>query len=230
MKPLQRFFRFAGENRGFLAFILLMLVFRSAAADWMVVPSGSMNPTIVEGDRILVNKAAYGWRVPFTTVHITRGADPQRGDIATFTSPADGKNLVKRVIGVPGDIIEMRDDRLFVNGTALNYRPVNDPADASLLSTTRAQNHHYQQETLGGRAHSVMLLPDRYAMRSFGPVTVPSGHYFMMGDSRDDSFDSRYIGFVPRGNILGRAFTVAYSLDPERGYRPRTNRFMSPLG
>jgi signal peptidase I len=230
MKPLQRFFRFAGENRGFLAFILLMLVFRSAAADWMVVPSGSMNPTIVEGDRILVNKAAYGIRIPFTAVHITRGSDPQRGDIATFTSPADGKNLVKRVIGIPGDIIEMRDDRLFVNGTALNYRPVNDPADASLLSTARAQNHSYQQETLGGRAHSIMLLPDRYSMRSFGPVTVPDGHYFMMGDSRDDSFDSRYIGFVPRGNILGRAFKVAYSLDPEHGYRPRTNRFMSRLG
>jgi len=229
MKPLQRFFRFAGENRGFLAFILLMLVFRSAAADWMVVPTGSMNPTIVEGDRILVNKAAYGIRIPFTTAHITRGSDPQRGDIATFTSPADGKNLVKRVIGIPGDIIEMRDDRLFVNGRALNYRAVDDPADASLLSTTRAKKHGYLRETLGGKAHSIMLLSERYAMRSFGPVTVPADHYFMMGDNRDDSFDSRYIGFVPRGNILGRAFKVAYSLDPEHWYRPRTDRMMSPL-
>ncbi len=229
MSPFQRFFRFAGENRSFLAFILLMLVFRSAAADWMVVPTGSMNPTIVEGDRILVNKAVYGIRLPFTMIHITRGADPERGEIATFTSPADGKNLVKRVIGIPGDIIEMRDDRLLVNGTALNARPSGDRADASLLSATRAQDPVYRQETLGGKTHSIMLLPRRYAMRSFGPVTVPADHYFMMGDNRDDSFDSRYIGFVPRANILGRAFKVAYSLDPEHWYRPRTDRMMSPL-
>src|SRR5580765_2171659 len=108
-------------NRGFLAFFVLMMVFRSAVADWMYVPSGSMNPTIVEGDRILVDKSAYGLRIPFTTTRLTRGSDPQRGDIAIFASPEDGTTLVKRIVGLPGDIIEMRDDVLLVNGVATDY-------------------------------------------------------------------------------------------------------------
>src|SRR5687768_12346647 len=97
--------RFWREYRATLLFLLLMLMFRSAWADWMTVPTGSMNPTILEGDRILVDKHVFGWRLPWTLARLTGGRDPQRGEIVVFDSPADGTSLVKRVIGVPGDVI-----------------------------------------------------------------------------------------------------------------------------
>src|SRR3954468_13628125 len=112
MSLRQRLKHLLAANKSLLVFFGLMLVFRSACADWMLVPSGSMNPTIVEGDRILVDKAAYGLRIPFTTVRLTRGADPQRGDIVIFPAPDDGTVLVKRVVGLPGDTVAMRDERL----------------------------------------------------------------------------------------------------------------------
>src|SRR3954447_22152845 len=107
MSLRQRLKHLLAANKSLLIFLGLMLVFRSAVADWMYVPSGSMNPTIVEGDRILVDKSAYGWRVPFTTVKLTQGDDPQRGDIVIFDSPEDGTTLVKRVIGLPGETVKM---------------------------------------------------------------------------------------------------------------------------
>jgi signal peptidase I len=226
----KRLQRLLVEYRSLLIFLVLMLVFRSAVADWMYVPSGSMNPTIVEGDRILVDKAAYGWRIPFTTVRLTNGSDPQRGDIAIFPSPEDGMVLVKRVIGLPGDTIEMHDEHLFINGAPVDYAPAGViAADAELPSATGAWTHEYLAEQLGDRSHAIMLLPQRRADRSFGPVTVPQDRYLMLGDSRDNSKDSRYIGFVPRDSLIGRAFRVAYSLDAERWYKPRGDRFFAPL-
>ncbi|HSE12300.1 MAG TPA: signal peptidase I [Rudaea sp.] len=216
-------------NKSLLAFFVLMAVFRSAVADWMYVPSGSMNPTIVEGDRILVDKAAYGLRIPFTTVRLTRGDDPQRGDVAIFSSPEDGTTLVKRVIGLPGDTIEMRDDVLFVNAVAMDYDAASDAADQDLPVNTRLEDHRYLTEKLAGHPHAIMVLPQHLALRSFGATRVPPGHYLVLGDSRDNSKDSRYIGFVPRDSIVGRAFEVAYSLDAERWYRPRADRFFVPL-
>jgi len=217
------------SNKSLLIFFALMMIFRSAVADWMYVPTGSMNPTIVEGDRILVDKAAYGLRIPFTTVRLTDGNDPQRGDIVIFDSPEDGTTLVKRVVGLPGDTIEMRDERLLINGVALDYDSANFPADSDLPRATRAQDHGYLAEKLGDGAHAIMVLPQRSAMRSFGPTLVPPDHYLMLGDSRDNSKDSRYIGFVPRASVVGRAFRVAYSLDAEHWYRPRADRVLSTL-
>jgi signal peptidase I len=225
----RRLTRLLAANKSLLIFFALMMVFRSALADWMVVPSGSMNPTIVEGDRILVDKQAYGLRIPFTTVRLTQGSDPQRSDIVIFASPKDGVTLVKRIVGLPGDVVEMRDEQLLVNGVAMEYVPALDVVDADLPLATRAQDHRYATEKLATRAHSIMVLPQRAAMRSFGPMTVPQGQYLFLGDSRDNSEDSRYIGFVPRDSITGRAFKVAYSLDSDRWYRPRTGRFLSPL-
>jgi len=231
MRIHQRIAKVVAENRSLLVFFGLMLMFRSAVADWMYVPSGSMNPTIVEGDRVLIDKAAYGWRAPFTTVRLTQGADPKRGDIVIFASPEDGETLIKRVVGLPGDMVEMRDERLLINGNELAYAPSgNDPADRDLPDATRAQEHVYARENMApDRDHAIMLLPRRAAARSFGPVVVPEGQYLMLGDSRDNSKDSRYIGFVPRDSIVGRAFRVAYSLDAERWYRPRGDRFFTPL-
>ena len=225
----RRLLRLLAANKSLLIFFALMMVFRSALADWMVVPSGSMNPTIVEGDRILVDKRAYGLRIPFTTVRLTQGNDPQRGDIVIFPSPKDGMTLVKRVVGLPGDSVEMRDEQLLINDVATEYLPASDVADADLPQATRVQDHRYATEKFVERPHSIMVLPQRAAMRSFGPTVVPPGQYLMLGDSRDNSEDSRYIGFVPRDSIVGRAFKVAYSLDSDRWYRPRGDRFLSPL-
>ena len=216
-------------NKSLLIFFGAMLVFRSAVADWMDVPSGSMTPTIVEGDRILVDKNVYGWRVPFTTLRFTRGADPRRGDVVIFGSPEDGTTLVKRVVGEPGDIVEMRDEHLLINGVALDYGAEDVAADSELPRATRAQEHRYFTERLGDDIHAIMVLPQRRAARSFGPVKVPDGQYLVLGDSRDNSKDSRYIGCVPRDNIVGRAFAVAYSLDREHWYLPRGSRLFAAL-
>jgi signal peptidase I len=221
--------KLVSANRSLLIFFALMLVFRSAVADWMYVPSGSMNPTIVEGDRILVDKAAYGLRVPFTTIRLTQGDDPRRGDIAIFPSPEDGTTLVKRVIGLPGDTVEMRDEQLLINGVATSYAPIDADADADLPAATRRQERRYFSENLAERPHAIMLLPTRPMVRSFGPLQVPEGQYLMLGDSRDNSKDSRFIGFVPRDSIVGRAHRVLYSLDAERWYRPRGDRLLTRL-
>jgi signal peptidase I len=224
-----RALRLLAANRSLLIFFALMMVFRSAVADWMYVPSGSMNPTIVEGDRILVDKAAYGLRLPFTTIRLTRGEDPRRGDIVIFPSPEDGTTLVKRVIGLPGDTIEMRDEQLLINGVPVDYAPVHADADADLPRATRDQRHEYLTEALADRAHAIMILPGRRAPRSFGATTVPADQYLVLGDSRDNSKDSRFIGFVPRESMVGRAHHVLYSLDAEHWYRPRGDRILSAL-
>jgi signal peptidase I len=229
MRLPQRVLRAVSENKSLLLFFGLMLMFRSACADWMVVPTGSMNPTIVEGDRIVVNKLAYGLRVPFTTQRLTAGADPQRGDIVVFASPKDDMTLVKRVVGVPGDTLEMRDERLIINGKEIAYAPTSDPADADLLQATRAEQRYYYTENLAGRSHSVMLLPRHATLRSFGPITIPPERYFMMGDNRDNSADSRFFGLVRREVIVGKALKVAYSLNSDHWYRPRGDRFLTPL-
>jgi signal peptidase I len=219
----------ARANISVFTFIGLMLVFRSAFADWMVVPSGSMNPTIVEGDRVLVNKHVFGYRVPFTTVRLTAGEDPRRGDIVVFASPKDGIVLIKRVIGLPGDSIEMREDRLLVNHRPVSYLTAAASRDADMLAVSRAEPHQIATELLPGKPHAVMVLPERSAMRDFGPLVVPAGHYFMMGDNRDNSADSRYIGPVGRNLIVGRAEDVVISLDADRHELPRGDRFFKSL-
>ena len=188
---------------------------RSAVADWNDVPSGSMIPTILVGDRIFVNKLAYDLKIPFTTWHLAKWADPQRGDIVVFRSPHDGTRLVKRVVGVPGDQIELRDDHLLINGQPASYA----------LSHTGSGPALVADETVSGKSHPVMIDPHLPAPRWFGPIQVPTGQYFVMGDNRDNSFDSRYFGFVPRDNIFGRATLVAMSFDRAHYFKPRFDRF-----
>src|SRR5580692_5570318 len=115
------------NNKSLLVFLLLMFAVRSAIADWNDVPTGSMNPTIVQGDRVFVNKLAYDLKVPFTTWHLAQWSNPKRGDIVVFFSPADGTRLVKRVIGLPGDKIELAGEHLLINGRPADYEPL--PAD-----------------------------------------------------------------------------------------------------
>jgi signal peptidase I len=200
--------------------VAIVAPLRSVVADWNDVPSGSMRPTILVGDRILVNKLAYDLKVPFSTIRLSTWSDPQRGDIIVFRSPADGKRLVKRVAAVPGEVIEMRNDRLFLNGKPASYEAADAVTGKSALVF---------DETVAGRTHPVMICPSKPALRSFGPVRVPAGRYFVMGDNRDESFDSRYFGFVARDVIVGRATTVALSFDREHYWRPRLNRFLQNL-
>jgi signal peptidase I len=205
-----------------------MFAVRSSLADWNDVPSGSMKPTILEGDRVYVNKLAYDLKVPFTTLHLLEWGNPKRGDIVVFYSPYDGKRLVKRVIGLPGDTIELRDDALILNGTMVEQQSFSEASLADLSPSDRA-THSFATENLPGRSHLIATWPSVLARRNFGPLTVPAGEFFMMGDNRDDSFDSRYYGPVARQRILGRATVAVLSFDRAHYWIPRWDRFFTAL-
>jgi signal peptidase I len=211
------------EVRIFLLMILIVSSLRSALADWNDVPTGSMKPTIQEGDRVVVNKLAYDLKVPFTTIKIFGWDDPKRGDIVVLFSPVDGTRLVKRVVALPGDQVEMRENQLYINGQV---------AKQSSIATTELADYgraYVFAENLQGHTHKMMTTPEIPAVRSFGPVLVPEGNYFVLGDNRDNSNDSRFIGFIERRRIVGEAVAVAFSLDRSRWYAPRFDRFFEGL-
>ena len=216
------------EIRPLLILLLIGFSIRSSLADWNDVPTGSMKPTILEGDRVLVNKLAYDLKVPFTTWHIAEWSNPQRGDIVVFFSPHDGKRLVKRVIGLPGDTIELRNNVLVINGSPVEYAPISEEALRDLAPGERV-GRVFAAEKLPGQIHAVAGMPTAPALRSFAPVRVSDGQYFMMGDNRDDSFDSRYWGTVARQQIVGRATAVVISLDKKDHWLPRWRRNFTSL-
>jgi signal peptidase I len=216
------------EIRSLLILALVLFAVRSSLADWNDVPTGSMKPTIFEGDRVYVNKLAYDLKVPFTTVHLAEWGNPRRGDIVVFYSPHDGKRLVKRVIGLPGDTLELRHNGLIINGQPVEYKSLDQERLRDVAPTDRARDI-FAAEQLPGQPHAVAAIPAVNAMREFGPVTVPACQYFMMGDNRDDSFDSRYYGCVDRSRILGRASAVVISLDHRDYFLPRWHRFFTSL-
>lgn len=210
-----------------LTMVLMVLTFRSAVADWYDVPTGSMQPTIYEGERIFCNKLAYGIRLPFTGVDLARWDEPARGEIIVFDSPHDGTRLVKRVIAEAGDTIAMRGGVLLVNGAPADYAP-DEPPDWPLPPDDGGK-HVYRQERVADLVHAVMFSPDRPVARDFGPVTVPAGHVFVSGDNRDNSFDSRFFGCVPTDTVTGHATRVLASVDTDRHWSPRWGRFFTPL-
>lgn len=206
------------DNKSLLVFLSLMLVFRSAVADWNEVPTGSMKPTIIEGDRIFINKMAYDIRIPFTHVSLMKMSDPQRNDIIIFDSVVSDKRLVKRVIGLPGDVISMKDNRVSINGKQLSYQHA--AVNGSVIDI---------HENLSGNTHTVRTNSAGSQLSNFPEVKVPEGHYLVLGDNRDNSADSRVIGFVPREEIIGRSSSVVMSLDYENYYIPRSDRFFQTL-
>lgn len=203
------------ENLIFFVAILVLFASRSTFADWYVVPTGSMQPTIVEGDRIFVNKMAYRLELPFSDIAILDIATPQRGDIVVFNSKAADTRLVKRVIGLPGDNIAMVDNKLLLNGQVLDYQSNPDKTSIS--------------ELLPEKSHAVQFTPKEQTMDNFQQVTVPAGHYLVLGDNRNNSADSRVYGFVPFTEIQGKALRVLVSLDAQNYYLPRPQRTLSPL-
>jgi signal peptidase I len=211
------------EVRIFLLMILIVSSLRSALADWNDVPTGSMKPTIQEGDRVVVNKLAYDLKIPFTTIKIFGWDDPKRGDIVVLFSPVDGTRLVKRVVALPNDQVEMRENQLYINGQVAKQSSV---ATTELADYGRA---YVFAENLQGHTHKMMVTPEIPAVRSFGPVVVPKGNYFVLGDNRDNSNDSRFIGFIERRRIVGEAVAVAFSLDRSNYFVPRFDRFFEGL-
>jgi signal peptidase I len=217
-----------GWGYSILVAFIIATSFKSAIADWNIVPTGSMKPTILEGDRIFVNKLAYDLKIPYTTLPIAKWGDPQRGDIVVFYSPADGMRLVKRVVGIPGDSIAMRNNQLIINGTKINYEPINHLKSNDLPISVDVNQYGFT-ENLSGTRHPVMITPQRPSLRSFSPVTIPEGKYFMLGDNRDNSADSRYFGFVERRRVVGQATSIIVSLDINNKYQPRWERFFTEL-
>ena len=191
------------------------------------MPTGSMKPSILEGELVFVNKLAYDLKVPFTTLHLSTWGNPVRGDVVVFYSPQDGTRLVKRVIGLPGDTVALRNDVLYLNGLPQQYSSTDSaPFRRDIFEDA---NPVVAIEHLEACDHYVMSLPSRQALRNFGPFVVPADQYFMMGDSRDNSADSRFIGPVPRAAIVGRVPRVILSFDPLRRYLPRVQRFLQPM-
>lgn len=216
------------HNKGFLAFLLLFGIFRTAIADWNPIPSGSMRPGLLEGDVVFVNRLAFNVKVPLTDVVLATTGEPQRGDVVTFSSPSDGTRLIKRIMAVPGDVVEMRDEKLIINGEAATYTEVEQVMEP--IGQGRVTPAQRFDERLGGQRQRIQVLPALQARRNFAPMTIPSGQYLMLGDNRDNSADSRYIGLVPRKLLIGRAERVLVSADIEGNWMPRGERFGMPLG
>ena len=214
--------RWLSRNKGFIVFLLCFGVFRTAVADWNPIPSGSMRPTLLEGDVVFVNRLAYNIKLPLTDIVLAPLGDPQRGDIVTFSSPRDGTRLIKRIVGVPGDRIEMHGDLLTVNGVVAHYDDTWEAPDPVGPGRTLASVH--ATERLAGSERAVQFLPQVHARRDMAPLTVPPGNFFMLGDNRDNSEDSRYIGVVPRALLIGKANHIVVSADILDHWHPRLAR------
>lgn len=189
----------------------LFLIIRTFLVEAFRIPTGSMESTLQVGDFLLVNKAVYGARAPFARAKTPAAVEPERGDIVVFLPPHEpARSYVKRLIGMPGDTLEMHDKVLFLNGRARteDYVRSTNPVDVYSPGMFWQCEH----APSGGLAGSCQPTRDNW-----GPIVVPDGRYFMMGDNRDDSEDSRYWGFVERDAIRGRPLFVYYSFDPMSG-------------
>lgn len=213
---------FVKQNRGFIAFLICFGFFRLAIADWNPIPTGSMRPNILEGDVVLVNRVAYDFKLPLSGVALFSIDNPERGDVITFTSPTDGVRLIKRLVALPGDVVEMRNEVLTINGAVAEYSgpdAVTERLDNG--STTSALQI---RERVAGNERTVQFLPEIGAKRNFGPLVVPEDSYFFLGDNRDNSADSRYIGFVPRHLLIGKAHHIVVSAAIKDNWLPRFER------
>ncbi len=213
---------FLKQNRGFIAFLVCFGFFRLAIADWNPIPSGSMRPTLLEGDVVLVNRVAYDFKLPLSDVSLFNIGKPERGDIITFTSPADGVRLIKRLIALPGDVVQMRNEVLTINGVVAQYS--GPDAVTETLDNGDTTSALQIRERVAGNERTVQFLPELGARRSFGPIVVPQGNYFFLGDNRDNSADSRYIGFVPHHLLIGKAHHIVLSAAIKGDWSPRLER------
>jgi signal peptidase I len=235
--------------RSFFPVALVVLVLRSFIFEPFRIPSDSMMPTLLDGDFIIVNKYAYGLRLPVLNEKFFAIGEPQRGDVVVFRYPLDPSvNYIKRLVGLPGDHVQVRNDRITVNGTPVPFKIVGPYNDGCYV------NFQLAQEQLGTHQHEAMLCPvpldpaptplagcDRKEVRGYncgdgqgvaalladGPMwdrVVPPGQYLMMGDNRDNSEDGRVWGFVPEANLVGKATRIWFNWDPQRSGGPKWGR------
>jgi signal peptidase I len=211
------------ENKSLLLFVSLMLVFRSAVADWNDVPTGSMKPTIVEGDRILINKMAYDLKLPFSQYSLITLAEPLRNNIVIFQSDVADKRLIKRITGIPGDRVALHNNQLVINQKSAQYTLIANNSDFILSEEYIAGNGHLIRTQLKP-GHS-----KNHPLESFQTIIIPKDYYLVMGDNRDNSADSRVIGLVPRNEIIGRSNMVVFSLNYKNYLMPRNERFFKVI-
>ena len=243
------------DNKGFVIFIIFLIVFRGAVADWHPVPTGSMKPTILEGDVIWENKMAYDLQVPFTDISLMRTGEPARGDIIVFTSEIADKRLIKRLIGLPGDTIHLKKNHLIINGNVVDYEK---SASININSGEKEINYYSESTEDIVPSRKSDQEPGLYAIESYtdlkphavnlkdmnsnyppafrGPScmelteqVIPADHYFFMGDNRDNSLDSRCYGYVPRSELRGHATHILLSLNKNDSFKPRFERFLGKL-
>ena len=208
------------------AAVLLFLVLRTFLVQTFVITSSSMESTLLVGDFLVLSKAAYGPRIPFTNVQLPGYTHPEAGDVVVFRPPHDPDlDVVKRLVGVPGDTLLMRDKVLFVNGEPLR-EPYKQHSDS-----TGDVTHPWMRWQCGEPVRLSPDIPGAYSVHDdglgtngeecnptrddWGPLVVPEGHYFTMGDNRDDSVDSRYWGFLSEQRLRGEALVIYYSYDPQ---------------
>lgn len=204
--------------------ILFALTIRWGFMEAYVIPSGSMLPSLLIYDHIFVNKSVYGIRIPFSEKWLVKFGSPKKGEVIVFKFPQDmGTFYIKRVVGTPGDKVYYENGKLFVNDTwQKQYNPVGEGTlagldDADIRSKQspdeKKTDYYHHVEDLAGTAHDILLKKIKSRMDTFGPIEVPEGKLFVMGDNRDQSNDSRFWGFVPEDYILGRAMFVWLSCD-----------------
>lgn len=206
------------EIKSIVILVVVIFAFRSTFFEPFRIPSGSMIPTLMIGDFLLVNKFAYGFKVPFSDmytdpVYIYKREPPKRGDVIIFKYPKDPSlNYIKRVIGLPGDTVEMVDKQIFVNGQLIETKEFDGTKIMSDMDDSfKAYRFKFYKTQTGEHNHTIQLTDDSMVLSSFPKIEVPANHYFVMGDNRDFSADSRYWGFVPFENIKGEALFVWFS-------------------
>jgi len=230
------------DNKGFLLLLLLILTVKSSVIDWNFVPTGSMRPVLADGDQIVINKLAYDITIPLMHKSLYKIADPKRGDIVVFDSVKENLRMVKRVIGIPGDVVTINNNILQINEEKAIYKEnfsseyiTSTFADLDIVTKEYYESHgvntknvymEYKTETIMGITHPIRLEQGFELSPEFNTkVQVPEGMYFVMGDNRNNSKDSRFWGFVKRNEIVGNVNTIIFSLDQNDYYLPRLNRF-----
>ncbi|MBB72643.1 MAG: signal peptidase I [Legionellales bacterium] len=203
-------------SRSFFPVLLIVLVIRSFIFQPYHVPTGSLEPTVMPGDLIAVQQYAYGLRLPVINKKIINISEPKIGDIVVFRAPFDSKmDLVKRVVGTPGDHVVYKDKVLYVNGIEATQTLIGPAVDEEPAADGGNRPVLKKSEDLNGVVHDILVMPEG-GLTGDVDVTVPEGQYFMMGDNRDNSGDSRSWGFAPQENLIGRAFWVFMSWDSEQ--------------
>ena len=208
------------ENRQFLLLLSCIIFFKSAIADLSSISGASMQPSLLDGDKVWINKLAYDVKIPFTEISLAEVSDPSRGDVVIIDSKQAGKRLVNRIVGIPGDTIYMQNNALVINGEAANYEVLSRDEDDIIIL-----------EELPDKPHRAKLSNSFVSLtnRSYGPKIVPDRQYFVLGDNRDNSMDSRVYSFIPREELIARSSSIVFSLDSGNSYLPRGERFLAGI-